>query len=241
MLDLPPRCRARCGWPDFQVRRVPDTSLLRLWRGDRLTFEKSRGTTFPWQKSLEQSTRSTPDAPRGFERERWPALALTGNVRRGPRARFDDSSKQDQWGLWAWPQRCPSSTDSAPEREPPDRAVPAALCRRRALHQPRVADHGGAAASRLQDAGSRNAQIVVAEKGLRPRAARNCGSPSSATSRAWPTTARWSRRRTGSPIADDNLVEAVLSVQFEPGGTGPRSKGDVRAVLDGESSLRKPA
>lgn len=202
---------------DFQVRRT-ETSLFAAGQ-EKSTFEK-RADYLALQKSLEQAKIDV----RTATFERMPSLALTGNYGFAS-GRFDDS-KQDQWSIGLG-LNVPIFDGM---RSGADRRV--ALSRQRAqetrLHNLEMQISSELRLA-LQDAGSRNAQILVADKGLRLaqeelRLAQQRYQQGVADNREVVDA------QNRLAIADDNFVEAVYQYNLSRVELA-RSKGDVRAIL----------
>lgn len=203
---------------DFQVRRADAT--LFTFSDQKTAFEK-RADYLAAQKALEQTQIDV----RSAKFERLPSLALTGTYGFAS-ANFDDNSKQEQWsagiGL------------SVPVfdglRIGANRRV--ALSRQRAqsarLHNLELQISSELRLA-LQDAGSRNAQITVADKNLQLaqeelRLAQQRYRQGVADNR------EVVEAQNRLAIADDNFVEAVYQYNLSRVELA-RTKGDVRAVL----------
>jgi len=203
---------------DFQVRRVEPA--LFVFGEDKITFAR-RADYLALQKSVEQAQIDVQTA----RFERMPSLVLTGNYGFAS-AKFDDSEKQDQWGL--------GLGVSVPifdgNRSAANRRL--ALSRQRAQE---VRLHGlemqisTELRIAVQDAGSRNAQIVVAEKGGRLaqeelRLAQQRYQQGVADNR------EVVEAQNRLALAEDNLVEAIYQYNLSRVELA-RAKGDVSAVL----------
>lgn len=216
LLDLEAEREMRLA--DFQVRRT-ETSLFALGE-EKSTFEK-RADYLALQKSLEQAKIDV----RTATFERMPSLAVTGNYGLAS-GKFDDSSKQDQWSIGLG-LNVPIFDGM---RSGADRRV--AMSRQRAqetrLHNLEMQISTELRLA-LQDAGSRNAQILVADKGLRLaqeelRLAQQRYQQGVADNREVVDA------QNRLAIADDNFVEAVYQYNLSRVELA-RSKGDVRAIL----------
>ncbi|MEN9632986.1 MAG: hypothetical protein RL077_1390 [Verrucomicrobiota bacterium] len=203
---------------DFQVRRVEPA--LFVFGEDKITFGR-RADYLALQKSVEQAQIDVQTA----RFERMPSLVLTGNYGLAS-AKFDDSEKQDQWGI--------GLGVSVPifdgNRSAANRRL--ALSRQRAQE---VRLHGlemqisTELRIAVQDAGSRNAQIVVAEKGGRLaqeelRLAQQRYQQGVADNR------EVVEAQNRLALAEDNLVEAIYQYNLSRVELA-RAKGDVSAVL----------
>ncbi|MSU51563.1 MAG: TolC family protein [Opitutus sp.] len=216
LLDL--EVRREMALADFQVRRV-DSNLFAF--GEEKTAFEKRADYLALQKSLEQARIDVSSA----KFERMPTLALTGNYGLAS-AKFDDSGKQDQWGIGVGVNvpifdglRSSANRRVAQSRERAQEARLHSLEMQISVEL-RIA---------LQDAGSRNAQITVAEKSLRLaqeelRLAQQRYQQGVADNR------EVVEAQNRLAIADDNLVEAVYQYNLSRVELA-RSKGDVRAVL----------
>jgi outer membrane protein TolC len=200
------------------VRRA-DTTLL-AFADEKTVFEK-RADLIAQQRAVDQSKIDV----RSATFERLPALNVTGNVGLAS-AKFDDSGKQEQWaiGLGLSMPIFDGFRSGANKR--------VALSRQRAqearLHNLEMQISTELRIA-LQDAGSRNAQIAVAEKSLRLaqeelRLAQQRYQQGVADNR------EVVEAQNRLAIADDNLVEAVYQYNLSRVELA-RAKGDVRAVL----------
>ncbi len=216
LLDVEVRRELRLA--DFQVRRA-DTTLM-AFADEKSAFEK-RADLIAQQRAVEQAKIDV----RSATFERLPALNLTGNVGVAS-ARFDDNDKQEQWAIGLGL----SMPIFDGLRSGANRRV--ALSRQRAqearLHNLELQVSTELRIA-LQDAGSRNAQIVVAEKSLRLaqeelRLAQQRYQQGVADNR------EIVEAQNRLAIADDNLVEAVFQYNLSRVELA-RAKGDVRAVL----------
>jgi outer membrane protein TolC len=203
---------------DFQVRR--SAASLFAFSDQQSAFEK-RADFLAAQKSLEQTKIDVKTATY----ERMPSLNLTGNYGWAS-SKFDDSSKQDQWGIGV--------AVAVPVfdglKSGADRRV--ALSRQRA-QEARVHNLELQISAELrlalQTANSRYLQIAGAEKGLRLaqeelRLAQQRYQQGVADNREVVDA------QNRLAIADDTLVEAVY--QYNLGRVElARSRGDVRTVL----------
>lgn len=202
----------------FQLRRT-DTNLF-VFAEEKTVFEK-RADYLAVQKAVEQTKVDV----RTATFERLPTMTLSGNYGWAS-ARFDDSRKQDQWaaGLGLSLPIFDGLRSSTNRR--------LALSRQRAQEaRLRNLELQMSAELRLalQDAGSRNAQIAVAEKGLalsreELRLAQQRYQQGVADNR------EVVEAQNRLAIADDNLVEAVYQYNLSRVELA-RAKGDVRAVL----------
>jgi outer membrane protein TolC len=203
---------------DFRVRRASPT--LFAFSEQKTAFEK-RADYLAAQKSLEQTKINVTTA--GLQR--WPSLNLNGNYGVASKD-WDDQDKQEQWAL--------GLGVSVPVfdglRAGADRRI--ALSRQRA-QEFRVRSLELQISSELrlavQDAGSRNAQIEVAEKSLRLaqeelRLAQQRYQQGVADNR------EVVEAQNRLAIAEDNLVEATFQYNLSRVELA-RAKGDVRAVL----------
>jgi outer membrane protein len=202
---------------DFQLRRT-DGSML-MFAEDKTTFEK-RADYLRAQKAVEQARLDVKTAT--FER--MPTATVGGTFGRGA-ANFDDE-KQPEWSL--------TGTISVPifdgMRSGADRRL--ALSRQRAqelrLHtlELQISSELRLAA---QDANSRNAQITVAQDGLRLaqeelRLAQQRYQQGVADNREVVDA------QNRLAVADDNVVEAVYQYNLSRVEMA-RARGDVRTVL----------
>jgi len=202
----------------FEVRRTPGT--LQALGAEGTAFER-RAEHLAARLAVDQSRLNL----RATERERWPAVTLSGNYGVAS-PRFDDEGKQDQWAFGvgvAMPVfdgfRLSASRRSAQSRLRSQEAR---------LHHLELQI---SAELRLaaQDAASRHAQVSVAEKGLglsreELRLAQQRYQQGVADNR------EVVEAQNRLAQAEDNLVEAVhqynLSrVEFA------RARGDVRTIL----------
>lgn len=203
---------------NFVVQRA-NPSLF-AFSEQKTAFEK-RADFLAAQKALEQTKVNV----RTATYQRLPGLSLTGNYGVAS-ANFDDDNKQEQWAV--------GLGVSVPVfdglRAGADRRV--ALSRQRA-QEFRVRNLELQISSELrlavQDAGSRNAQIEVAEKSLRLaqeelRLAQQRYQQGVADNR------EVVEAQNRLAIADDNYVEAIFQYNLSRVELA-RSKGDVRAVL----------
>lgn len=203
---------------DFRVRRAGPT--LFAFSEQKTAFEK-RADYLAAQKALEQTKINVTSA--GLQR--WPSLNLNGNYGVASKD-WDDEDKQEQWAL--------GLGVSVPVfdglRTSADRRI--ALSRQRA-QEFRVRSLELQISSELrlavQDAGSRNAQIEVAEKSLRLaqeelRLAQQRYQQGVADNR------EVVEAQNRLAIAEDNLVEATFQYNLSRVELA-RAKGDVRAVL----------
>ncbi len=216
LLDLEVRRELRLA--DFQVRRA-DTTLM-AFADEKTAFEK-RADFISQQRALDQAKIDV----RTARFERLPGLNLTGNYGVAS-AKFDDSDKQEQWGVGIGL----SMPIFDGFRTGANRRV--ALSRQRSqearLHHLEMQISTELRIA-LQDAGSRNAQIAVAEKSLRLaqeelRLAQQRYQQGVADNR------EIVEAQNRFAIADDNLVEAVYQYNLSRVELA-RAKGDVRAVL----------
>ncbi len=216
LLDVEVRREMRLA--DFQVRRA-DTTLL-AFADEKTAFEK-RADLIAQQRAVDQAKIDV----RSATFERLPALNVTGNVGLAS-AKFDDSDKQEQWALGIGL----SMPIFDGFRTGANRRV--ALSRQRAqearLHNLEMQISTELRIA-LQDAGSRNAQIAVAEKSLRLaqeelRLAQQRYQQGVADNR------EVVEAQNRLAIADDNLVEAVYQYNLSRVELA-RAKGDVRAML----------
>lgn len=216
LLDVPPGSELRL--EPFQVQRA-NPSLF-AFSEQQTAFEK-RADYLAAQKALEQARINV----RTATYQRLPALSLTGNYGVAS-ANWDDDSKQEQWsagiGL--------SMPVFDGLRAGADRRI--ALSRQRSQEM-RVHNLELQISSELrlavQDAGSRNAQITVAEKNLtlaqeELRLAQQRYQQGVADNR------EVVEAQNRLAIADDNFVEAVFQYNLSRVELA-RAKGDVKAVL----------
>jgi outer membrane protein len=203
---------------NFVVQRA-NPSLF-AFSEQKTAFEK-RADFLAAQKALEQTKVNV----RTATYQRLPGLSLTGNYGVAA-ANYDDDNKQEQWAI--------GLGVSVPVfdglRAGADRRV--ALSRQRA-QEFRVRNLELQISSELrlavQDAGSRNAQIEVAEKSLRLaqeelRLAQQRYQQGVADNR------EVVEAQNRLAIADDNYVEAIFQYNLSRVELA-RAKGDVRAVL----------
>jgi outer membrane protein TolC len=216
LLDFDPAGALRLD--DFKVQRASPS--LFAFSEQKTAFEK-RADYLAAQKALEQTKINVSTA--GLQR--WPSLNMNGNY--GLAAKnWDDSEKQEQWALGVGV--------SVPVfdglRASADRRI--AMSRQRA-QEFRVRSLELQISSELrlavQDAGSRNAQIEVAEKSLRLaqeelRLAQQRYQQGVADNR------EVVEAQNRLAIAEDNLVEATFQYNLSRVELA-RAKGDVRAVL----------
>jgi outer membrane protein len=216
LLDIPTANELRL--EDFQVKRT-NPSLF-AFSEQQTAFEK-RADYLAARKALEQTKINVQTA----RFERLPALNVTGNYGEAS-ARFDDDNKQEQWsiGLGITMPIFDGMRAGA------DRRI--ALSRQRAqefrLHNLELQISSELRLA-VQDAGSRNAQIAVAEKSLalaqeELRLAQQRYQQGVADNR------EVMEAQNRLAIAADNLVEAVFQYNLSRVELA-RSKGDVRAVL----------
>jgi outer membrane protein TolC len=216
LLDLEPGGQLRLA--DFQVRRADATFFT--FSDEKTAFER-RADYLAAQKAVEQAQIDV----RTTRFERLPSLALTGNYGYAS-ANFDDDKKQDQWGA--------GLGLSIPVfdglRAGANRRI--ALSRQRAqafrLHSLELQISSELRLA-LQDAGSRNAQIAVAEKNLQLaqeelRLAQQRYRQGVADNR------EVVEAQNRLAIADDNFVEAIYQYNLSRVELA-RTKGDVRSVL----------
>lgn len=216
LLDFDPAGQLRLD--DFKVQRSNPT--LFAFSEQKTAFEK-RADYLAAQKALEQTKINVNTA--GLQR--WPSLNLNGNYGVASK-NWDDDEKQEQWAL--------GLGVSVPVfdglRAGADRRI--ALSRQRA-QEFRVRSLELQISSELrlavQDAGSRNAQIEVAEKSLRLaqeelRLAQQRYQQGVADNR------EVVEAQNRLAIAEDNLVEATFQYNLSRVELA-RAKGDVRAVL----------
>lgn len=203
---------------DFQVRRADAT--LFTFSDEKTAFEK-RADYLAAQKALEQTQIDV----RSAKFERLPALSLTGTYGYAS-ANFDDNSKQEQWsaGIGLSVPVFDGLRNGANRR--------IALSRQRA-QAARVHNLELQITSELrlalQDAGSRNAQIAVADKNLQLaqeelRLAQQRYRQGVADNR------EVVEAQNRLAIADDNFVEAVYQYNLSRVELA-RVRGDVRSVL----------
>ena len=216
LLDIPPASELRL--ESFQVQR--GNPSLFAYAEQQSAFEK-RADYLAAQKGLEQARINV----RTATYQRLPALSLTGNYGLAS-ANYYDDSKQEQWGVGVGV--------SVPVfdglRAGADRRI--ALSRQRAQEY-RVHNLELQISSELrlavQDAGSRNAQITVAETSLglareELRLAQQRYQQGVADNR------EVVEAQNRLAIADDNFVEAVFQYNLSRVELA-RAKGEVKAVL----------
>jgi outer membrane protein len=203
---------------NFEVRRA--TPSLFAFSEQQTAFEQ-RADLLAAQQALEQSKVNV----RTAVYERLPALNLTGNYGVAS-AKFDDDNKQEQWAA--------GIGISVPIfdglRAGANRRI--ALSRQRSqelrLHHLELQISSELRLA-VQDSGSRNAQITVAEKSLRLaqeelRLAQQRYQQGVADNR------EVVEAQNRLAIADDNLVEAVFQYNLSRVELA-RARGDVRSVL----------
>jgi len=216
LLDLEPAAEMRLA--DFEVRRV-DANLF-VFSEQKTAFE-TRADYLAVQKALAQSQIEV----RSATWDRLPFVNLTGTYGVAS-ANFDDSDKQEQWsaGIGVGVPIFDGLRVSAFRR--------IALSRQRIqetrLHYLELQITSELRLA-LQDAGSRNAQIAVAEKSLRLaqeelRLAQQRYQQGVADNR------EVVEAQNRLAVADDNLVEAVFQYNLSRTELA-RAKGDVRGVL----------
>jgi outer membrane protein TolC len=216
LLDVPPG--SVLNLEPFQVRRA-NPSLF-AFSEQQTAFEK-RADYLAAQKALEQARINV----RTATYQRLPALSLTGNYGQAS-ANWDDENKQEQWaagiGL--------SMPVFDGLRAGADRRI--ALSRQRSqemwVHNLELQISSELRLA-VQDAGSRNAQITVAEKSLtlaqeELRLAQQRYQQGVADNR------EVVEAQNRLAIADDNFVEAVFQYNLSRVELA-RAKGDVKAVL----------
>jgi outer membrane protein len=216
LLDIPPANALTL--ENFQVQRA-NPSLF-AFSEQQTAFEK-RADYLAAQKALEQTRINVKTATY----QRLPALNLTGNYGVAS-ANYDDDNKQEQWSL--------GLGVSVPlfdgMRAGADRRI--ALSRQRSQEY-RVHNLELQISSELrlavQDAGSRNAQIVVAEKSVR-LAQEELDLAQKRYQQGVADNREVVEAQNRLAIADDNLVEAVFQYNLSRVELA-RAKGDVRAVL----------
>jgi outer membrane protein TolC len=216
ILDLPPGRPLQLA--GFEVRRVPGT-LFAL--GEESTVFGRRAEHLAARLAVDQSRLTV----RAAERERWPALGLTGNVGVASPS-FDDGGKQEQWAFGVGVTvpvfdgfRLSASRRSAQSRQRSQEAR---------LHHLELQI---SAELRLaaQDATSRHAQVAVAEKGLglareELRLAQQRYQQGVADNR------EVVEAQNRLAQAEDNLVEAVHQYNLSRVELA-RARGDVRTIL----------
>jgi outer membrane protein len=216
LLDIPPANELRL--ENFQVQRA-NPSLF-AFSEQQTAFEK-RADYLAAQKALEQTKINVKTATY----QRLPALNLTGNYGLAS-ANYDDDNKQEQWAA--------GIGVSVPlfdgMRSGADRRI--ALSRQRAQEY-RVHNLELQISSELrlavQDAGSRNAQIVVAEKSVR-LAQEELDLAQKRYQQGVADNREVVEAQNRLAVADDNLVEAVFQYNLSRVELA-RAKGDVRTVL----------
>lgn len=215
LLDIHPATELRL--ENFQVRRTQQE--LFVFSDQKTAFEK-RADYLAAQKALEQAKVNV----RTATLQRLPSLGLSGNYGLAS-PKFDDNDKQEQWGLTIG-----LGMPLFDMRIGPDRRI--ALSRQRA-QEARVHALELQISSEMrlaaQDATSRNAQVVVAEKGLslareELRLAQQRYQQGVADNR------EVVEAQNRLAIAEDNLVEAEFQLNLSRVELA-RVKGDVRAVL----------
>lgn len=216
LLDLEPASELRLA--DFEVRRV-DANLF-VFSEQKTAFE-TRADYLAVQKALEQSRIDV----RSATWDRLPFVNLTGTYGMAS-ANFYDSDKQELWsaGIGVGVPIFDGRRVGALRR--------IALSRQRIqetrLHYLELQISSELRLA-LQDAGSRNAQIAVAEKSLRLaqeelRLAQQRYQQGVADNR------EVVEAQNRLAVADDNLVEAVFQYNLSRTELA-RAKGDVRSVL----------
>lgn len=216
LLDIPPANELRL--ENFRVQRA-NPSLF-AFSEQQTAFEK-RADYLAAQKALEQTRINVKTATY----QRLPALNLTGNYGLAS-PHYDDDNKQEQWSA--------GIGVSVPlfdgMRAGADRRI--ALSRQRAQEY-RVHNLELQISSELrlavQDAGSRNAQIVVAEKSVR-LAQEELDLAQKRYQQGVADNREVVEAQNRLAIADDNLVEAVFQYNLSRVELA-RAKGDVRTVL----------
>lgn len=216
LLDIQPANELRL--ENFQVQRA-NPSLF-AFSEQQTAFEK-RADYLAAQKALEQTRINVKTATY----QRLPALNLTGNYGVAS-ANYDDDNKQEQWAA--------GIGVSVPifdgMRAGADRRI--ALSRQRAQEY-RVHNLELQISSELrlavQDAGSRNAQIVVAEKSVR-LAKEELDLAQNRYQQGVADNREVVEAQNRLAVADDNLVEAVFQYNLSRVELA-RAKGDVRTVL----------
>lgn len=216
LLDVEPGAAVR--FEDFRVQQIKPE--LFAFSEQRTAFEQRADYL-----AAQQAVDIAKTAVRTASLQRLPALTFTGNYGVAS-ANFDDDSKQEQWsagvGL-AMPLFDGMRISS-------DRRI--ALSRQRA-QELRLRNLELQISSELrlavQDAGSRNAQIAVAEKNLRLaqeelRLAQQRYQQGVADNR------EVVEAQNRLAIADDNLVEAAFQYQLSRVELA-RARGDVRSIL----------
>jgi outer membrane protein TolC len=202
---------------DFQVRRSEGTLLV--FADPKTSFEK-RADYLAAQKSLEQAKVNV----RTVSLQRLPALTLGGNAGLAA-ARFDDHDKQEQWAVTIG-----ASMPVFDLRLGADKRI--ALSRLRAQEaRVHALELQISAELRLaqQNAASRNAQIVVAEKG-RNLANEELRLAQQRYRQGVADNREIVEAQNRLAVAEDNLVEADYQYQLSRVELA-RAKGDVRVVL----------
>ena len=216
LLDVPPANELRL--EPFQVRRASPS--LFAYSEQQTAFEK-RADYLAAQKALEQAKINVKTATY----QRLPALSLTGNYGLAS-ANWDDDNKQEQWAAGIGVSM--PLFDGL--RAGADRRI--ALSRQRSqemrLHtlELQISSELRLAA---QDAGSRNAQITVAEKNL-TLAREELRLAEQRYQQGVADNREVVEAQNRLAIADDNFVEAVFQYNLSRVELA-RAKGDVRAVL----------
>jgi outer membrane protein len=216
LLDIQPGNELRL--QDFQVRRVG--AGLFAFSEQQTAFEK-RADYLAAQKALEQSRVNV----RTATYERLPSLSLNGNYGVAS-AKFNDDNKQEQWSAILGV----SLPIFDGLRAGADRRV--ALSRQRAqalrVHNLELQISSELRLA-LQDAGSRNAQITVAEKNL-SLAREELRLAQMRYQQGVADNREVVEAQNRLAVADDNFVEAIFQYNLSRVELA-RSKGDVRAVL----------
>lgn len=216
LLDIEPGRPLRLD--PFELRR--GSPALYTFSEEKTAFEK-RAEYLAAQRSLEQVKLNV----RAASYERLPSLSLNGNVGLAS-PRWDDDDKQEQWafGVALSVPIFDGLRTSANRR--------LALSRQRAqetrLHHLELQISSELRLA-VQDAGSRNAQVTVAEKGLRLaeeelRLARQRYQQGVADNR------EVVEAQNRLALAEDNLVDAVYQYNLSRVELA-RVRGDVRTVL----------
>jgi outer membrane protein TolC len=215
LLDVHPATELRL--EDFPLRRV-EPGLL-VFSDEKTTFEQ-RAEYLAAQKALEQAKVNV----RTTNLQRLPSLGLSGNYGLAS-PKFDDDNKQEQWGVTIGVGMPIFDLRTGAERR-------IALSRQRA-QQARVHALELQISSELrlaqQDAASRNAQIVVAEKSVslareELRLAQQRYQQGVADNR------EVVEAQTRLAVAEDNLVEAEFQFNLSRVELA-RAKGEVRTIL----------
>jgi outer membrane protein TolC len=216
LLDVDPANALRL--ENFQVRRTNPT--LFALSEQKTAFEK-RADYLAAQKALEQARINV----RTATFERLPALTVTGNYGVAS-AKFDDDNKQEQWSAGVGI----SMPIFDGLRASADRRL--ALSRQRSQEM-RVHNLELQISSELrlavQDAGSRNAQIAVAEKNL-ALAQQELQLAQQRYQQGVADNREVVEAQNRLAIAEDNLVEAVYQYNLSRVELA-RAKGDVRVIL----------